>query len=326
MSQPVQDEPRISMGMPVYNGEDYIKDALDSLLAQTLTDFELIISDNASTDGTEAICREYAAKDSRIRYYRNVENLGAAENYNIVLRLARAKYFKWVAHDDIWMPEFLEQASRVLDQDPSVALCYSRVKIIDRDGKPMEKTHRLYLSACNLDMGTHYSEAYRRFWGVTLKPHSCFAMFGLVRTEQLRQVVPYGSYGDADRVLLGRMSLLGKFYELPEELLWLRRHESQSLHMSGMRELMAWLDPKQTKKMSRFPALQVSREIVRSVSLVDLPWHEKLLCYGIARLWLLNRIKWEIYDTRLRPSLKYLALKLAELLNLKVRRKPIKFS
>jgi glycosyltransferase involved in cell wall biosynthesis len=100
--------PKVSIGMPVYNGEPFIREALDSLLAQTFTDFELIISDNASTDGTEAICREYAAKDDRIRYVRQPENRGALANFQFVLDEAVGEYFMWAAADDIRAPDCLE--------------------------------------------------------------------------------------------------------------------------------------------------------------------------------------------------------------------------
>src|ERR1700753_3521498 len=112
--------PRVSLGMPVYNGEKYLEAALDSLLAQTFTSFELIVCDNASTDGTQAICERYAARDSRIRYERNERNMGASWNFNPVYSLARAPYFKQAAHDDLCEPEFLERCVAVLDRDPDV--------------------------------------------------------------------------------------------------------------------------------------------------------------------------------------------------------------
>ena len=99
--------PKVSIGMPLFNGEKHIRETLDSLLAQTFTDFELIISDNASTDATEAICREYAEKDSRIRYVRQVENRGGFANFQFVLDEARGEYFMWAAHDDIRSPDFI---------------------------------------------------------------------------------------------------------------------------------------------------------------------------------------------------------------------------
>src|SRR5882762_1549884 len=117
--------PRISIGLPVYNGENFITDALESILGQTYTDFELIISDNASTDRTEALCKSYAARDPRIRYWRNAENLGAARNFNRVFELSSGEYFKWTAHDDVLAPDYLEKCIEASDRDPSVVLVYT---------------------------------------------------------------------------------------------------------------------------------------------------------------------------------------------------------
>ena len=107
--------PRVSIGMPVYNGADHVAKAIQAILSQTFEDFELVISDNASSDGTDQICRRYAALDPRIRYCRNDHNLGAAANYNRVFELARAEYFKWAAHDDLYAPEYLERCVAELD-------------------------------------------------------------------------------------------------------------------------------------------------------------------------------------------------------------------
>jgi glycosyltransferase involved in cell wall biosynthesis len=110
--------PLISVGMPVYNGEKTLKAALDSVLSQTIGDFELIISDNASTDNTEEICRKYAADDSRISYIRQLENIGAPKNFKFVLDEAQAKYFMWATSDDIKSIDFLEKNYYFLENNP----------------------------------------------------------------------------------------------------------------------------------------------------------------------------------------------------------------
>ena len=112
--------PKVSLGLPVYNGENFIAQAIESILAQTFTDFELIITDNGSTDRTPKICEAYAARDRRVAYSRNPENLGAAPNFNRAFALSSGRYFKWVAHDDLIAPEFLARCVKVLDNDPSV--------------------------------------------------------------------------------------------------------------------------------------------------------------------------------------------------------------
>ena len=104
--------PRLSIGLPVYNGEDFLAESLDSLLGQTYEDFELIISDNASTDGTADICRRYAKQDSRIRYIRQPRNLGCAPNHNVLVQYARGELFKWVSHDDLYGRELIERCDR----------------------------------------------------------------------------------------------------------------------------------------------------------------------------------------------------------------------
>ena len=120
--------PKVSIGLPVYNGEPFLSETIDAILAQTFKDFELIICDNASTDDTERICRRYAARDKRISYYRQHHNIGAAGNFNRVFNLSSGEYFKWAAHDDLIAPEYLARCVEILERDRSVVLCHSRFK------------------------------------------------------------------------------------------------------------------------------------------------------------------------------------------------------
>ena len=119
-----QELPHVSVGLPVYNGERYLRQAIESIQSQT--DLELIISDNASTDATEGICREYATRDPRVRYYRSDQNRGAAWNHNRVVELARGEYFKRQCHDDYCDTTFLEKCLAVIHSNPDVVLCYPR--------------------------------------------------------------------------------------------------------------------------------------------------------------------------------------------------------
>jgi glycosyltransferase involved in cell wall biosynthesis len=127
--------PKVSIGMPVHNGEKFIHRALDSLLNQTFTDFELIISDNASTDGTRQICLEYAARDRRIRYYRNDVIIQPIPNFNRVLSYAKGQYFMWAAHDDKWETSFVENLAKSLDHNPQAVLSFCRFTNVDDDGQ-----------------------------------------------------------------------------------------------------------------------------------------------------------------------------------------------
>src|SRR5215470_5950299 len=146
---------RVSIGLPVYNGAHFLKEALDALLSQTFGDFELIISDNASTDGTQEICRAYASIDRRIRYYRHEQNRGAAWNHNNVFRLSTSEYFKWAAHDDVCAPQYLERCVKVLDHTHVTVLCYTQSIIIDEHGKHL----RHYSARC----GVRSPRPYERF-------------------------------------------------------------------------------------------------------------------------------------------------------------------
>src|SRR5262249_49837857 len=131
--------PRVSIGMPVRNGQRFIRLAIDSLLAQTFSDFELIICDNGSTDQTQSICEEYAVLDPRVRYFRNESNLGPAANYNRCFELSRGEYFRWHAHDDQAAPQYLAKCVELLDRDPGVVVAYPSTLVIDENGRPLEE-------------------------------------------------------------------------------------------------------------------------------------------------------------------------------------------
>ena len=132
----VKKMPKISIAMPVFNGERYVAQAIESLLGQTFDDFEFVISDNASTDGTEAICRHYAAADRRVRYVRRATNIGGPRNFGYAFSLCTGTYVKWTTADDYSDPRFLAEAVAVLDAEPDVVLCFPTTRVVDADGKP----------------------------------------------------------------------------------------------------------------------------------------------------------------------------------------------
>ncbi|MEH1885737.1 MULTISPECIES: glycosyltransferase family 2 protein [unclassified Nostoc] len=215
-------QPRLSIGLPVYNGEKFIKEAIDSLLAQTFEDFELIISDNASTDKTEEICRAYAEKDKRICYYRNDQNIGCARNFNRVFKLSSGEYFKWAAYDDLHAPDFIKKCVEVLDQDPSIILCHSQTYFIDEEGS--------FLQNYNIKLKADALKSHKRF-NELLTKHLCYQCYGVIRSNALRMIPQMGGYGNADGILLLRLGILGRFYEIPEYLFFARSHPQQSMSM-----------------------------------------------------------------------------------------------
>jgi glycosyltransferase involved in cell wall biosynthesis len=225
----------VSIGVPVYNGEQFIAQALDSLLGQTFSDLEIIICDNASTDGTEQICREYVRRDSRVRYQRNPTNLGVAANYRRVLELATGKYFKYAAHDDLCAPQFLERCTEVLERRPDVVLAYSKTKILhEASGEITEYDDRQDLQS---------PRASARFERLLRHLGLCNTIFGLTRTADLRKTAGLSTYRGADIILMGELSLRGKFYEVPEYLFFRRFHPSASSSMKDSKQLEQYLEP-----------------------------------------------------------------------------------
>ncbi len=272
--------PRVSVGMPVFNGERFLAETLDSILAQTFKDLEIVISDNASTDRTEQICRSYAERDPRIRYYRSDVNRGAAWNHNRVFELARGRYFKWQSHDDLCAPELLEVCVSVLDRDPGVVLCFSRTQIIDAEGRPLSKFHVPSMTR----MDSPYP--HERLHGTICPDHWCFEVYGLGRSEVLRQTPLIASYTGSDRVLLADLALRGRFHEIPTYLFFNREHPSRSVRVHSLYTAAGWFDPRFKGKMS-FPHWRLLSEYGRTVarcSQVDR--RERMRCYAQLFPWL----------------------------------------
>jgi len=231
----------VSVGLPVYNGARYVREAVDSILRQSFGDFELIISDNASTDDTEAICRDYAARDKRVRFYRHPENLGASKNFESVFRLSRGRYFRWCAADDWWEPELLAKAKEILDRRPDVVLAYPRTRLMDARGALI----RLY----DGDLEILQESPAERFREVMSKLRRCHAMFGLMRSEVLRRTSLVANYSGSDQVLLAQLAILGKIHLQPEFLFNRRFHEASSSSDLSVESQQQFYDPRTRGKL-----------------------------------------------------------------------------
>jgi len=267
----------VSIGLPVFNGEKFLKDSLNSILNQTYTDFELIICDNASDDYTEAICREYCILDSRIKYFRNSKNIGAAPNYNRVFKLSKSEYFKWCSHDDLHDSTFVEKCVKVLDSDSSVVLAYPKTSFIDENNNEIKRVIRP-LKTDSLNPATRFK---------SLLPYGtmCSPIFGIFRYKSLEKTRLIGSYQRADNVLLARMALEGRFKEIDEYLFFRRIHSGQSLNLQNdLRKWAAWFDPKLQKKLI-FPHFAVMREYTIAILESDLPLKAKMDCMSYLGKW-----------------------------------------
>lgn len=212
--------PRVSIGMPVYNGEQYIEEALRTNLAQTFDDFILYIADNASTDRTEEICRDFAAKDERIVYIRNTQNYGASKNYSICFNPAKSEYFRWANADDTVEPTLIEQCIGFLDDNPDYVLVYGKTKIIDLKGEFIENYDDM------LDL--HQQRASGRFKYFYENVGLSNVFYGLMRREALAKTALLQSYAASDINLIGELLLYGKYKELGDYLFNRRMHPGAS--------------------------------------------------------------------------------------------------
>jgi glycosyltransferase involved in cell wall biosynthesis len=205
----------VSIGLPVYNGAQHLRESLDALLSQSHHRFELIISDNASTDDTSDICLEYAGRDDRIRYYRNEANHGSIVNFNRVLALAEGEYFMWAADHDNWGREYVSRCVQVLDNDSTVVLCSTEAAWIDSSGEVIEDIPT--------PIDTRGLNKVSRFRVILRSLDNCYPIYGLIRMAALEQIGPLRQSFAPDILLLTELSLLGAFAFIPERLFYLRR-------------------------------------------------------------------------------------------------------
>jgi glycosyltransferase involved in cell wall biosynthesis len=213
---------RVSIGLPVYNGERYVGEAIEAVLSQTFGDFELVISDNASTDGTREICEEFERDDARVRYSRSPENLGVGPNFNRCFALAQpSEYFKWVTHDDLMSDDFLERCIEALDSDACVSVAFPAMVTADAEGKVIGRQLREDLS---LIEGKPGRRAQRLIEYGLEAPDIYWTVYGLMRRSAIEQTELHGSYIASDQVLLFQLALTGKFVQVPGALFIRRAH------------------------------------------------------------------------------------------------------
>ena len=220
--------PAVTVGVPVYNSDQYLAQTLRSILSQTFTNFELVISDNASTDETPAICKDFARTDPRVRYVRQPQNIGAPRNYNALVALARGRYFKWSSSNDLIEPQFLAACVPILAARRDVVLVYPRTRYFDAaTGNVRDHADDLNLQAD--DPVERYKQCDRRLWANNV-------MNGLIRIDALRASTLHWDYRSSDMELVVELSLYGKFVEVPQPLFY-RRTESAAKYDAGRHRL-----------------------------------------------------------------------------------------
>ncbi len=271
--------PRVSIGLPVYNGQNYLAEALEACLAQTYTDFELIISDNASTDGTPAIIAQYAEQDTRIRVFRQARNIGGGPNQNFVLAQARGEYYKLIAHDDLYAPTLLERCVDVLDARPEVVLCHGDMAYIDSDGNELYR----YV----YEMTTDSPSAPERFRSLLYTPGGDDE-YGVLRTAVAQQVLPCGSYHNPGRPMVGEIALHGPFHQVPELLFYRRDHPGRGDRTRSISARSARMDPRREGQSAARLVLEYVAAYFRAIHRAPISTTDRWRCYGHLVGWLVT--------------------------------------
>jgi glycosyltransferase involved in cell wall biosynthesis len=274
--------PLVSVGVPVYNGEKYLAATLDSLLAQRMKEFEIVISDNASTDATSEICRSFQTKDARIHYHRNDQNVGAAINHNRAFELSSAPLFHCGACDDLYEPQFLERCIEALDQDPGAVLSYPRVKMIGDHGEPLLRDRE---RGCYIDS---YGDLVRRpepshiggagspemrFREVLWVLVWCLPLSGVIRRQALLKTSLFREYFGADKVLLAELALQGRFREIDVELFLKRIHRGCTIYQTT-RERAEY----EAKEPCGMPQIRMLQDYIKMTMAADLTIWQCLHC------------------------------------------------
>ncbi|MEZ5923167.1 MAG: glycosyltransferase family 2 protein [Hyphomicrobiaceae bacterium] len=278
--------PRLSIGLPVYNGESFLEETLDGMRRQTYGNFELIISDNASTDRTEQICRQYASEDRRIRYVRQDRNLGAVANFNHVFSLGNAPFFKWIAHDDAYDPRYLDTVMAIIETDPDVVLAHTAVRFIDETGKEFARDDARGGYAGPWDSAYRYPDsttigdspsARDRFRQVLIGALWGTHMFGVIRRDALARTELLANFVSSDRAMLAELALMGRFRAAKERYFKKRFHADVSWALSQ----------KELKTKLSTGDVAYSRRLRQLKAFLSAPWNKpvnlptKIACTGL---------------------------------------------
>lgn len=286
-------EPRLTIALPVYNGERFLAASIEAILGQTFSDFEFIISNNASTDGTDEICRAYAASDRRITYVVQPRNLGAAGNHNATVAMARTELFKWASADDLYARDLVAVCVTLLDAHQDAILAHTWTAAIDADDRVIQ--------AHPYPLRTQSASAPERLRSLLRDgddlPGAIRAddQYGVVRTAVLRRVKPLDSYYHADQTWTSALALHGRFAIHPDWLYFRRHHDGRALKANPtVRSWTANLDPRRADRW-RHPAARLYAEFawnyVDLVRRAPISAADKRACYRHLADWVSDRAR-----------------------------------
>jgi glycosyltransferase involved in cell wall biosynthesis len=273
-----RDTPEVSIGVPVYNGERFLAEALDALLAQTHENLEIIVCDNASSDGTQAIATEYARRDPRVRYHRNETNIGAAGNFNRCFELARAPFFKWQSADDLCDPPLVERCLATLKENPDAIVAYARTRLVDEHGALLREYEDR--------MDQRSPDPVQRFRGVLDSLGLCNVQYGVARSNLMRRTQLMGPYVASDVVMIAEMSLHGTICEVPDRLFARRYHAEASSAITTDAGIATFWDPRSRRRLRR--RWSHFRGYWRAVTRARLPLRDTLRLSAL----LMRRMAW----------------------------------
>jgi len=279
--------PRLSIGVPVYNGADYIAEAINSHLEQDFGDFELVVSDNCSDDGTADIVHQIAAGDPRVSYSRNDTNVGGPANFNRLFRLTNGELFRWAAADDRIEPGYLSKVVAMMDADPAIVIGHAESLLIDPQSEPMLEMDQGFLGGDGFleaiklhppagDERFHSTEPHHRIDAVINNNHRNFYIFGIMRRATMMQTRLHGAFYGGDRTLLVEMATRGTFRKVPEALFASRSHAKNS-----GRNGLNFEELKQHGAQDLSFASQVMKGYVSAVRSAGLSKSDELKCLGI---------------------------------------------
>lgn len=278
----MSDTPLASAGIPVYQGENFLDETLASLRAQDYPNLEIIVCDNASTDGTVEIVESHAVEDPRVRLIVNGANIGAAPNYNKVFEVSRGEYFAWNAHDDLSSPGFFSNAVAALRANSDAVVALPHSFRVDLEGNRLEEFH--------IPPEVHSGRPHIRFRAAA-RAHPEAIVFGLFRSDAVRSTRLHGSFAGSDRNFVAELMLHGRAVMAPDSEFYLREHPDRSVrtfHRSGKGRFThlrdAWYAPERKGRMV-FPNWRRLREYISSVTRTPLGFADSFRCYvAVARI------------------------------------------
>lgn len=302
----------ISIGLPVYNAERYLPQTIDSLLAQDYPNFEVVITDNASTDRTADICRNYAGRNPQIRYYRHERNMGMYLNFNKAFELCRGDFFIWAGGHDYWDKNLLSSCVEEMLRFPDIVLCTPQYKHIDENGETISVTRTA--------LDTRGRKASERFRAMLREPIFCFAVYSLMRANALRKTHLFSEAFFSDRILWAELGLNGEFYFTDKAYIYMRMFSARDSHegRNEVDKVKRLIPPERVKSrsgiiMARFPFCQLNYRVLRALYASKIGLFDKLrLTFALPRAWIINAlneqtIRW--IPRKIRKHLKRLAMR-----------------